>query len=70
MKTLWKTADQTRGLKTYASYANALKAAEKIVGDRDVRVLIATNEAGRFFPVALGQSALDAGLHFHMAVTN
>jgi hypothetical protein len=59
----------TKALRTYATYANALRAAEKVIGDRPHRVLIAATPEGRFFPVAVGQAAAQDGLHFHMAVT-
>jgi len=68
MKTLWNNADELSSLKTYKTYANAEKAAAKVVGDRNIRVVIAATREGRFFPVALGFDAVDSGLHFHMCV--
>lgn len=70
MQILWNDADNLSGFKTYKTYANAVKAAEKEVGDARVKVIIAATQNGRFFPVAIGQAALDAGLHFRMCVTN
>jgi hypothetical protein len=52
--------------KTYATYAFALRAADKIIGDRDIRVVIGGTSDGRFYPIALGSDAFDAGLHFQM----
>ena len=46
-----------------------VKAAEKIIGDNNQRVIVAATPEGRFFAVAIGQSALDTGLHYHMCVT-
>ena len=56
--------------KTYKTYANAVKAAHKAAGAADVQVIIAASVDGRFFPVALGQRALQEGLHFRMCVAN
>ena len=68
MNLLWN-ADRTPP-KTYKTYANAVKAAEKVIGDRCHRVIIAATEEGRFFPVALGERAAQDGLHFHMCIAN
>ena len=54
--------------KTYKTYANAVKAARAVLGDSGIRVIIAASADGRFFPVALGQEALSAGVHFHLCV--
>ena len=56
--------------KTYKTYAMAQKKALESIGDAPVRFLIAATPDGRFFGVALGQEALDRGLHFKMCVTN
>lgn len=64
--------------KTYATEANAVKAVEKVLGDRfpDLRyfVMKATCEDhkhnGRFFPVFVGIKACEAGIHFHFNVIN
>jgi hypothetical protein len=51
--------------KTYATEANAIKAVEKVVSPEvDVRHFVHKIDDGRFFPVFVGQRALDAGLHF------
>ncbi len=55
--------------KSYATEANAIKAFEKIFADEDVRYFIArTADGERFFPVAIGQKAIDACVHFHFNV--
>lgn len=69
MKVLWDGSSEINTMKkTYKTYINAVKAAEKIIGGSDHRVIIAATPEGRFFPVALGEKALQSGLHFHMAV--
>ena len=64
-------------VKTYATRANAIKAVEKVgfadtvrVGgqDHNLRYFIATHTDGRFFPVVLGEAAVQAGVHFHFNV--
>lgn len=59
---------ETKGLKTYKTHANAVKAFEAIFGDCDVRYLVLQNGEGRYFPAALGEKALQAGVHFHFHV--
>lgn len=58
--------------KTYASKANAIKAVEKKFGDRDdmkhLRYFIYTDDNGRFFPIFLGEAAIQAMVHFHFSV--
>lgn len=58
--------------KTYATRENALKAVRKLLEcdtlDDNLRFFIHQNEEGRFFPVFIGQSALQAGIHFHFNV--
>ena len=54
--------------KTYKTYDNAVKAARKIADEVQVPVIIAASVDGRFFPVAIGHTALDYGLHFSMCV--
>lgn len=51
--------------KTYATRENAVKAFEKVFGNAQVNYFIAMNEEGRYFPVAIGESAVQAGVHFH-----
>lgn len=70
MKILWDgnggfASEPTRSYKTYA---NAVKAAEKLLGDLDHRVIIASTKDGRFFPVCIGTKAIQDGVHFHMCV--
>ena len=57
-------------VKTYATEANAVKAVVKKLGD-DVDGLvyfIARNEEGRYFPVFIGQRAIENGIHFCFSV--
>ena len=70
MKVLWDNSSSINTApKSYKTYANAVKAAEKIIGDNNQRVIVAATPEGRFFAVAIGQPALDTGLHYHMCVT-
>lgn len=57
--------------KTYATEQNAIKAVEKIYPDAsdNLRYFIMPTKGGRFFPVFVGQSALQAGVQFHFHVT-
>lgn len=69
MKILWdNSSDLNTARVTYKTYANAVKAAEKKIGHLDQRVIIASTPEGRFFPVAIGEKALQDGVHFHMCV--
>lgn len=54
-------------VKTYASKENARKAVLKIGAER-LRHFIMQNDAGRWFPVFVGQEALQEGIHFHFNV--
>jgi len=57
--------------KTYATRDNAIKAFVKVYGtDVSFNWTIATDATGRFFPLCIGQRALDCGTHFHFATTN
>jgi hypothetical protein len=56
------------GVKSYASRENAVKAFQKKYGDADVRFLVIQNLEGRFLPVAIGQEAVQLGVHFNFAV--
>lgn len=58
---------QIQAVKTYATKANAQKAVAKI-GAQRLRHFIMTNDEGRFFPVFVGQEALQEGIHFHFNV--
>lgn len=61
--------------KTYATRENAIKAVQKKYGPNcehsgsaDVRYLLVQDDAGRWFPVFVGQSALQHMVHFHFNV--
>lgn len=54
-------------VKTYASKENARKAVAK-VGAQHLRHFIMQNDEGRFFPVFVGQEAVQEGIHFHFNV--
>jgi hypothetical protein len=59
------------GVKTYATYANAVKAAEKIYGEEDtLRYMVAATPEGRFFPAFIGQEALQMQTFLHFFTTN
>ena len=53
--------------KTYATEANAERAVEK-AGLANIRHFMMRDEAGRWFPVFVGQEAFLAGVHFHFNV--
>lgn len=53
--------------KTYVSRENARKAVAKIGAER-LRHFIMQNDEGRFFPVFVGQEAVQEGIHFHFNV--
>lgn len=53
--------------KTYATADNARKAVVK-KGFEDIRHFIMTDDAGRFFPVFVGDAAMQNGVHFHFNV--
>lgn len=55
-------------VKTYATEANAIKAFEKKCGNRDVRYFIMPTKDGRFFPVAIGEKAIQEMVHFYFNV--
>lgn len=61
-----------QGVRTYATRENAEKAVAKAFGDSPtgdtVIYFIHTGEDGRFFPVFVGQSALQNLLHFKFNV--
>ena len=57
--------------KTYASEANAFKAAQNLYGSdrfRTLRFFIMPTPNGRFFPVFVGEKAIQAGVHFNFNV--
>ena len=61
--------------KTYKTRDNAIKAVEKFFAGKDQHKVyetqtyfIHTHEDGRFFPVFVGERAVQAMLHFHFNV--
>jgi len=57
--------------KTYATYANAEKAAINAIPEDNLyhqRFIITVDTQGRFFPIFLGQNAVQEGMHFHFNV--
>ena len=54
--------------KTYATRENAVKAVEKLYADKSLRYFVMTSEDGRFFPVFIGEAAVQAGVHFNFHV--
>lgn len=57
--------------RTYATRENVEKAIDKFPPIRKnpaLRYFVATHSDGRFFPVFLGESAVQAGIHFHFNV--
>lgn len=61
---------ETKYIKTYKTYDRALKEAQRLIGDKHIRVIISATPEGRFFPVALGEESMQEGLHFHMATAS
>lgn len=53
--------------KTYATAANARKAVAN-KGFDGLRHFIMTDDTGRFFPVFVGEAAIQDGVHFHFNV--
>lgn len=53
--------------KTYATKENAIKAVAK-TGDEVFRHFYMTNENGRWFPVFVGEVAMQHGVHFRWNV--
>jgi hypothetical protein len=63
--------------KTYATRDNAIKAVQKTFGERvtaenneRLDFVVVANAEGRFFPLFLGERALQAGMHFSFCVAN
>lgn len=54
-------------VKTYATKENARKAVEK-KGHEEYRHFYMVTEEGRWFPVFVGQDAMQNGVHFHWNV--
>lgn len=57
---------------TYATEANAIRATNKafLALHDDLRYIIQKTEDGRYFPVFIGDRAIQAGVHFHFCVIN
>lgn len=53
--------------KTYKTAQNARVAVQR-AGFEDVRHFIMPSEDGRFFPIFVGQEAMQRGVHFHFNV--
>jgi hypothetical protein len=62
--------------KTYATRENAVKAVEKTFAQRmsqggeRLDYVVVANAEGRFFPLFLGERAIQGGVHFHFCVAN
>lgn len=54
--------------KTYASELNATKAAIAKFGSTDLRYFIMRTADNRFYPIFLGEAAVQAGVHFDFHV--
>lgn len=56
--------------KTYATQANAIKAVEKFPGANNdgLTYFLQRTEDGRFFPVFVGERAIQHMVHFHFNV--
>jgi hypothetical protein len=55
-------------VKTCATEASAIKAAEAKFGQTDLRYLVMKTDGGRFYPLFIGEPAIHAGVHFHFCV--
>ena len=52
--------------KTYATEENVDKAVQKLYGDeQDLFYIVARTADGRFYPIFIGQKALELGVQFH-----
>lgn len=57
--------------KTYATAQNAQRAVDKVFpSESDLRYIMMRTEDGRFYPLFIGMSAIEAGVHFHFNVVN
>lgn len=58
--------------RTYATSINAIKAVEKKFGAEidGLDYIIQTTPEGRFFPVFIGERAIQRGVHFDFNVVN
>lgn len=57
-------------VKTYKTYEGARSEGGRVIGDLPIPYLIVATVDGRFMPVAIGNKAVEEGLHFHMAVAS
>lgn len=58
-------------VRTYATAANAIKAVDKKLTNEDLKNKLRwyiAEQNGRFFPIFLGEQALQHGMHFHFNV--
>lgn len=57
-------------VRTYATEANAIKAVTKKMGDDadGLWYFVQRSDDGRFFPVFVGERAIQRGVHFHFNV--
>jgi len=59
-------ASQDYPVKTYATEASAIKAAEAGFGQTYLRYLVMKTDEGRFYPLFIGESAVQAQVHFRV----
>lgn len=66
---------QIKGVKTYKTVANAEKAVrdagcDELISHRNlpIRWFVTQGEDGRYFPVFIGEDAVQAGIHFKFNV--
>ena len=52
------------GIKGYATYKRAFEKLAKEVPNDFIQCFVAASPEGRFIPVAVGERAVQAGLHF------
>lgn len=56
--------------KTYATKINAMHAVEKYNYSDNLRYIIMQNDAGRFFPVFIGERAALEGVHYNFHIVS
>lgn len=57
--------------RTYATRENAVTAVNKRYTEVDgLRYVVMCDDAGRFFPVFIGERAITEGVHFNFCVVN
>ena len=54
--------------KTYATEANAIKAVEEKFSEASFQYTIVNDLHGRFYPICMGNGAVQAGAHFYFIV--